>query len=114
MNGKRQILAGLEEIELLLEKQRVCAQIDVLLAPDQTLDDFVDLRMHQRFAAGDGNHRRAALVHSLETLFGAEFRLQDVRRILDLAATRTGQIAAEQRLQHQYKRIPLASLKLLL
>ena len=88
VNGESQVLARLEEMNLLLEQQRIRAQINVLLAGDQALDDFVDLRMHQRFAAGNGNHRRAALLDRFEAILGAQVLFQDVRRILNLAATR--------------------------
>ena len=37
VNGERQILAGLEEVQLFLQQQRVGAEIDVFLARDQAL-----------------------------------------------------------------------------
>jgi hypothetical protein len=40
--------------------------------------------------------------------------VQDLVRIVDLAATGAGEIAAEQRLQHQHERIALAALDMLL
>src|SRR5664280_1000195 len=70
--------------------------------------------MHQRLAAGDGHHRRTALVHRAETFLGREVLLEHVRGILDLAASGASQIAAEERLQHQHQRIALAALDLLL
>ena len=63
-------LAGLEQVELFFQQERVGAQVDVLLARDQSLDDLVDLGMHQRLAAGDGDHWRAALVDCAEALLG--------------------------------------------
>src|SRR5207248_1384768 len=62
----------------------------------------------QRFAAGDRHHGRAALVNGFEALFWRELALQNVRGILDLAAPGARQVAAEQRLEHQDKRILLA------
>jgi hypothetical protein len=44
---------------------------------------------------------------------GRQALLQNVGGILDLAAAGAGQIAAEQRLEHQYERILLATGKLL-
>ncbi len=69
--------------------------------------------MHQRLAAGNGNHRRAAFIDGLEALFPRQFLLQNMRRVLDLAAAGAGQIAAEERLQHQHERIALAPFQLL-
>ena len=109
-----QVLARLEQVDLFLEQQRVGAEVDVLLARDQAVDDLGDLRMHQRLAAGDGHHRRAALVDRAEALLGREVLLEHVRGILDLAAAGASQVAAEQRLQHQHQRIALAAVELLL
>ena len=114
VDRKGQIFAGREEIEFFLEQERVGAEVDVLFARDEAFDDFVDLGVHQRFAAGNGDHRRAALVHGFEAFFGGQFLLQDVRGILDFAAAGAGQIAAEQRLEHEDKRVALAPRKLLL
>ena len=68
----------------------------------------------QRLAAGDGDHGRAALVDRAEALLGREVLLEHVRGILDLAAAGAGQVAAEQRLQHQHERVALAPLEALL
>src|SRR5437868_11136231 len=114
VDRKRQVLARLEEIELLFEQQRVRAQVYVLLPRHQPFHNLVDLRMHQRLAARYGHHWCPAFVDRLEALFRRQFLLQDVWRILDFAATRASQIAAKQRLQHQYKGISLAPSQLLL
>ena len=55
-------------------------------------------------------HSSTALKHCS----GVSSRLQNMRRILDLAAARARQVAAKQRLQHQHQRIPLAPRQLLL
>ena len=53
-------LLGLKRCSFFFKQEGVGAEIDVFLALDQAAyDDFVDLRVHQRLAAGDGNHRRA-------------------------------------------------------
>ena len=96
-------------MDFLFEQQRVAAQVDVFLARDQAFNDVGNLRMQQRFAAGDRNHGRAALVHGFKTLLGRELALQNVRRILDFAASGASQIAAKQRLKHQDERVLLAS-----
>ena len=70
--------------------------------------------MHERLAARDADHRRSAFIDSAETLFGRELLLENMRRILNLAASRTGEVAAKERLQHQDQRVAFASLCLLL
>ena len=55
-------------MELLFEQQRVAAQINVFLARDQSFDNLGNLRMQQRFAARNGNHGRAALIHRRQAL----------------------------------------------
>src|SRR6202035_967702 len=80
----------------------------------QAFDDLRNLRMHQRFAAGNADHGRAALIYRAETFFRAELLFEDVSGILDLAASGARKIAAEQRFQHQYQRIAPASGELLL
>ena len=101
MDGEAQILAGLEKVQLFLEQQRVGTHVDILLARDQAFDDFVDLGVKQRFAAGNGDGGRAAFIGGLEALFGAHVLLQDMSGILDFAAARASKIAAEKRLQHE-------------
>ena len=108
-----EIFAGLEEINFLFQQQRVGAEIDVFLAGDQALDDLGDPGMHERLAAGDGNHGRATLIHSAEAFLGRELFLEDVGGILDLAASGASQVAAKQRLQHEHERILLAPRKFL-
>ena len=76
VDAEGQVLARLEEVDLFLQQQRVGAEVDVLLARHQAFDDLVDLRVHQRLAAGDGDHRGAALVHRPEALLGGELRFR--------------------------------------
>ena len=68
----------------------------------------------QWLAAGDGDHRRAALVHRAQALLHRELLPEHVAGILDLAAAGARQVAAEERLQHQHQRVALAALDLLL
>jgi hypothetical protein len=72
VNGEAQILAGLEQVQLFFQQQRVGAEIDIFLARDQAFNNLGDLRMHQRLAAGDRNHGRSALVDRLEAVFYGE------------------------------------------
>jgi len=108
-----EILARFEKIELLFEQQGVCAEIDVLLARHQTIDNFFDLRVHQRLATGDGHRRNAAFFYRLEAFFRCQVALKNVCRILNFAAARARQIAAEQWFKHQHERVTFAASELL-
>ena len=114
VNGKRQVLARLEKMEFFLEQEGIGAEIDVLLARDEAFHNLVNFGVHQRLAAGDGYHWRAALFHGFEAFFGRQFLLQDVSRILNLSTARASEIAPEQRLEHEHERVALTSLQLLL
>src|SRR5262249_44766476 len=70
-------------------------------ASDEPGDDLVDLRMQQRFAPGNRDDRRSAFVDGPEALLGSEMLLEDVHRVLNLPATRTGEVAAEEGFEHQ-------------
>ena len=56
---------------------------------------------------------RPALIHRAQRLLHAQPLLQDLLGIIDLAAARAGEIALEQRLQHQHQRITLHAAQLL-
>ena len=71
VNREGQIFAGGEEVQLFFQEQRVGAEVDVLLARDQSVHDFGDLGMHQRLAAGDADHRRATFINGAKTFLGA-------------------------------------------
>ena len=75
----------------------------------EAFDDFVDLGVHERLAAGDGDDRSGALVDGIEALFGREIFFEDVGGILDFAASGAGEVAAEERLEHEDERIALAA-----
>ena len=109
VDGEGQVLRRREQVELLAEEQRVGAEVNVLLARDQAGDDLGDLRVHQRLAAGDGDHRGAAFLDRAETFVGREVLLEDVRGVLDFAAAGAGEVAAEERLEHQDERVALAT-----
>src|SRR5581483_6549537 len=113
VNGEREVLAGLEKIDLLLEKKCVSAEIDVFLARDKAFDDFGDLWMKQGLATRDRDRGRATFIGRPEAFFGRELHLQNVGRVLNFAASRARQVAAKQRLEHEHKRILLAPFQLL-
>ncbi len=113
MHDEGEVLARLEEVNLFFQQQAVGAEVDVLLARDQAFDDLDDARVHERLAAGDADHRGAALVDRVKALLRREFLFEDVAGILDLAAAGAGEVAAHQRLKHQDDREVLAALELL-
>ena len=114
VHGKAEVFAGGEEIELFFEQESVGAEVDVLFTGDQAVDNFFDLRMHERLAAGDGDGGDTAFFDCFEALFGAEVALQDVGGILNFSAASAGQVAAEEGFEHQDERVAFASGELLL
>jgi hypothetical protein len=95
----REVGRGGEVVHLLAHQQRVGAQVDELAARHQLGRDQVRLRVDERLAVGDRHHRRAALLHRGDRGLHAHPLPEDVRRVLDLPAAHTGQVAGEQRLQ---------------
>src|SRR5690606_7008245 len=90
------------------------AEADELLALHQLLHDLADLLVEQRLAARDGDHRRPALLHGVDAFLHREPLVEDVVGVIDLAAAGAGEIAAEQRLEHEHQREPLVALDALL
>ncbi len=113
MHGEGEVLRRLEKVELALQEQRVRAKIDVFFAFDEAGHDLVDFVMDQGFATGDADHRRAAFLDRVEALLRGQALVENVGGVLDLTATGAGQIATEERLQHQHQRVALATLQLL-
>ena len=108
MHRPGEIGVRLEAVDLLLQQQRVGAEIDEFLARDDALRRSSAIsRVQQRLAAGDRDHRRAAFVDRLQALRDRQALVQDRIGIVDLAAAGAGEIAAEQRLQHQHQRVAL-------
>src|SRR5213593_2271276 len=107
VNAEREVLRGLEDArrQPLLEEERVGAEIDVLLPRDQLAHEPPDLGIHQGLAARDRDDRRPALVHRPQALLDREVLLEDLRRILDLAAARAREVAAEEGLEHEDQRV---------
>jgi hypothetical protein len=101
MNGEAEIFAWLEQVQLFLEEQGIRTQVDVLTPPYESGYNFIDLGVKKRLSARDGHRRRAALIRCPEALLRGQILLQDVGRVLDLPASGAGQIATEERLQHQ-------------
>jgi hypothetical protein len=108
VNGEGQVLAGFEEINFLLQEQGVGAEIDVFFAGYEAFYDFPDLRVEQRFSAGDRYGRGSAFICRSEAILRSELHSQDVAGILDFSATGAGQVAAEEGLEHEDERVLLA------
>ena len=53
------------------------------------------------------DHRRAAFVDRLEALRHRQTLVEDLVGVVDLAAAGAGEVAAEQRLQHEHERVAL-------
>src|SRR3979409_1831548 len=96
-------------MELLFQQQGIGTQRYELLARHDALDDLTDLFVNKRLAARDGDPRGAAFIAPVEAFLHREPLVKDRIRIIDLAASKAGQIATEQGLQHQHKRIALAA-----
>ena len=88
VDGEGQVLARFKQMDFLLEQQRICAQIDVLLACDQAFDDFADLRVQQGFPARDSDCRRATLIDRAEALLRGKLHFQHVAGILNFPTAR--------------------------
>src|SRR5690606_6281238 len=109
-----QVRRRLVLIDLLLEQQRVRAQVDELLARDDALDALRPLFTNQRLAARNRDDGGAALVDGTQRFLDRHPLAQNLVGIVDLAATRASEVALEQRLEHEHERIALVALELLL
>ncbi len=114
VHGEGEVGRGRELVQLLAHQQRVGAEEHVLAALHQLPDDLVDLRVHQRLAARDRDHRGARLQDRADRLGDRHPLLQHPGRVLDLAAPLAGQVAGEERFQFDDQRELVASLELLL
>ena len=78
VDAEGQIFRRLKLIDLFLQQQGVGAEVDVFLAGDESFDDFLDLRVQQRLAAGDADHRGAAFIDGFEALFRGQLFFENV------------------------------------
>jgi len=67
MNGEREVSARRELGEHFFEQNGVCAEVNILFALNEAVDDLDDLRVHQWFATGmltmGAPHSSTALKH---------------------------------------------------
>ena len=78
--------------------------VTYFLPRDGALDDLRQLLVQQRLAAGDDDDGRAAFVDRLQTIGERQPLVENLVRIIDLAAAGAGEIAAKQRLEHEHER----------
>src|SRR5581483_756862 len=90
-------------MDVLRQQDRIRTQVDELLARHDPRDDLRHLLVDERLATGYGDHRRAAFIDGAQRVLDADPLLQDLLRIVDLAAAGTRQVALEQRLEHQHE-----------
>ena len=107
MNRPCEERTWLVAVHPLFHQQRVGAQVHEAPLLDQSLDDLIHLRMQQRLATRDGYHGSAAVPRGVQAFIDAQAAVQQRVGVIDLAAAGAGEIAAEQRLQHQDQRIAL-------
>src|SRR5439155_3741356 len=106
MDDEGHSVARLEDVEELLETQRVRAEVDVLAELEHAGDDILDPLVDERFASADRDDRRRALDACVDAFVHGEPRL--VRLVLaDLPAADARDVAGERRLEHEDERIPL-------
>src|SRR6516162_2994039 len=105
MNRPCEIGARAELLDLLLEQQRIGAEVDEFLARDQARDDLIDVAVEQRLATGEHDDRGPTFIDGIEALVDAQALIEDGVGIVDLATAGAGEVAAKQRFQHQDQRV---------
>ena len=107
LKKKRRI--GLNSPSCFRMQHAVRAEVDVLAALEDLRRPARPIsRVEQRLAAADRDDGRAALVHGRRHCSSESFCVMVVLVLADPAASRAGQVAGVQRLQHQHQREPLA------
>jgi hypothetical protein len=75
-------------------------------------DDLRHVLVDQRFATGQRDHGGAAFIDGAQRVLDAHAGFEDVFGLIDLPAAGAGQVALEQRFQHQNQRIALHAAQL--
>ena len=100
-------------VELLLHQQRIGADGNIFALGESALDDLGKLFVEQRLTAREHDDRGPAFVDCLHAIGNRQSLVQYLVRIIDLAAARTSEVTAKQRLQHQHQRVTLSTLQML-
>src|ERR1051325_3992491 len=74
---------------------------------NQASYDFGHFFVNQWFAASDRNNRSTTFFDRCNAFRRTHPPIENVFRIIDLAASGAGEITPEERLEHQHERIPL-------
>ena len=111
VDRKGEIGAGLKQIEAFFKQQGVGAKINKLLSGNQAFDDFLDFPVQQRLPPGYGNDGGTTFINRIKAFLDTQPSIENGIGIIDLAASRTGEITAKQRFQHQHQRITLNTQK---
>ena len=88
VDAKGEILGRFKKIDLSFEKEGVGAEINIFFPGNESIDDFIDLGMDERFTARYGDHGGAALIRGRPALFGGQAFIENVVGVLDFAAPR--------------------------
>ena len=72
------------------------------------LHDLRQILVDERLAAGDRHDRGAAFLGGVKRVLDRDALVQNLFRVIDLAAARACKVAAEERLKHQHERIAFA------
>ncbi len=100
-------------VDLLGEQQGIRAEDHEFAPGEVAFDDLRHLSMQQRFAASNRDDWCAAFIDRRHAVVVRQTLIENLSRVIDLAATSTGKVTAEQRLQHQDERVALASAEML-
>src|SRR5215472_10439304 len=103
VNAEGKIPGWSKPVEILLEKNRIRAEIDKALALNHAPRNNIDLGVHERLAACYRDYRCTTLFGSVETLLGRHVAFEDIGRILDFPAAHTGEITAKEWLEHEHQ-----------
>src|SRR2546423_5587657 len=107
VDDEGQAMTWLEDVEVLVEAERVRAQVDVLAELEHAGDDVLDSFVDERLAAADGHHRRRTLCARVHAFVNREPRF--VRLVFaDLSAADARDVAGEGRLEHEHERVAVA------
>ena len=107
MHVEKESLVGCEFVQALHDEHAVGAQVDVLIARENSGHELADLRIHHGLAAADRHHRRAALIHRRQAFFERNPLSDSGFVFADAPAAGAGKIAGVQRLEHEHDREPL-------
>ena len=96
---------GAHLVQGFFQQQGIGAEIDVLAPLQYPIDKVEDMRVKERFAAGDGDNRGRAFINRVQAFFQGHHLLDGVGVLADAAAAGAGQIAEMGWFKHQHQRV---------